>query len=430
MKMDSSAAAKDAGLILSDRTVKGITRKKVEVKAKGKDEKDTFYWDYYEPNGKKLQNEERINFFNSLVVPPAWVDVWFCPNSKGHIQATGKDVKGRTQYRYHPEWIKKKSDLKFSNIDEFAKYGLVSIRDRVSDDLKLEKMNKFKSTALVIRLMDLFHIRVGSDQYAKENESYGLTTLTEGHCIPVTGDEAEGEIDQIFDFTGKSGKHWRLLIEDDDLAKMIQESRLIGDDQKEDKSDDSQDLFMFLDDNDEPKDLKAEHINEYLDSCTDAKTKYTAKDFRTWAASWKTAARLVMISEATSEEINQIPNLLDDALKKVEGTDWEDYPIIFWKGVHLRRAQGLAKLAKSEKLPGSTDKERLASMLAVIDTVAGDLGNTRAVCRSSYIRPMIMDDWENRKFIENWNSVKNRKLLIGLSKEESITATYMNKFED
>ena len=191
MKMDSSAAAKDAGLILSDRTVKGITRKKVEVKAKGKDEKDTFYWDYYEPNGKKLQNEERINFFNSLVVPPAWVDVWFCPNSKGHIQATGKDVKGRTQYRYHPEWIKKKSDLKFSNIDEFAKYGLVSIRDRVSDDLKLEKMNKFKSTALVIRLMDLFHIRVGSDQYAKENESYGLTTLTEGHCIPVTGDEAE-----------------------------------------------------------------------------------------------------------------------------------------------------------------------------------------------------------------------------------------------
>ena len=117
MKMDSSAAAKDAGLILSDRTVKGITRKKVEVKAKEKDEKDTFYWDYYEPNGKKLQNEERINFFNSLVVPPAWIDVWFCPNSKGHIQATGKDVKLISQYRYHPEFIKKKSYLKFSNID-------------------------------------------------------------------------------------------------------------------------------------------------------------------------------------------------------------------------------------------------------------------------------------------------------------------------
>ena len=229
MKMDSSAAAKDAGLILSDRTVKGITRKKVEVKAKGKDEKDTFYWDYYEPNGKKLQNEERINFFNSLVVPPAWVDVWFCPNSKGHIQATGKDVKGRTQYRYHPEWIKKKSDLKFSNIDEFAKYGLVSIRDRVSDDLKLEKMNKFKSTALVIRLMDLFHIRVGSDQYAKENGSYGLTTLTEGHCKILSGDDAiEGEIDAIFKFTGKSGKEWRLFIEDDDLATMIEKSGEIG----------------------------------------------------------------------------------------------------------------------------------------------------------------------------------------------------------
>ena len=428
--MDSGEAAKDAGLILSDRTVKGISRKMITVKAKEEGEKDGFYWDYFGVNGKKLNNEKRISFFNSLVVPPAWTDVWFCPDQRGHIQATGKDAKGRTQYRYHPEWIKKKSDLKFSNIDEFAKYGLVSIRDRVSDDLKLDIMNKYKSTALVIRLMDLFHIRVGSDQYAKENDSYGLTTLTEAHCKPVTGDEAEGEIDVIFDFTGKSGKHWRLLIEDDNLAKMIEESRLIGDEEKEDESDDTQDLFMFLDENGESKDLKAEHINEYLDGCTDAKTKYTAKDFRTWAASWKTAARLVMISEATSEEISQIPKLLDDAVKKVEGTVDEEYPIIFWKGVHLRRAQGLAKLAKLEKLPGSSDKERMASMLAVIDTVAGDLGNTRAVCRSSYIRPMIMDDWENKTFINNWNSVKNRKLLIGLSKDESITATYMNKFED
>ena len=271
--MDSGEAAKDAGLILSDRTVKGISRKMITVKAKEEGEKDGFYWDYFGVNGKKLNNEKRISFFNSLVVPPAWTDVWFCPDQRGHIQATGKDAKGRTQYRYHPDWIKKKSDLKFSNIDEFAKYGLVSIRDRVSDDLKLDIMNKYKSTALVIRLMDLFHIRVGSDQYAKENDSYGLTTLTEGHCKPLTGDEAEGEIDVIFDFTGKSGKHWRLLIEDDNLAKMIEESRLIGDEEKEDASDDTQDLFMFLDENNKSKDLKAEHINEYLDGCTDAKTK-------------------------------------------------------------------------------------------------------------------------------------------------------------
>lgn len=423
MKMDSGTAAKDAGLVLSDRTVKGISRKMIKVKAKKDDEKDSFYWDYYGPDKKKIQNEERISFFNSLVVPPAWEEVWFCPDEKGHIQATGKDAKGRTQYRYHPEWIKKKSDLKFSNIDEFAKYGLVSIRDRVSDDLKLEKMSKHKSAALVIRLMDLFHIRVGSDQYAKENESYGLTTLTEGHCIPVTGDEAEGEIDVIFDFTGKSGKHWRLLIEDDNLSKMIEESRHIGD------LDSSQDLFMFLDENDNPRDLKAEHINEYLDECTDAKTKYTAKDFRTWAASWKTAARLILISEATEDEINQIPELFEQAEKNVQGTDWEGYPIIFWKGLHLRRAKNLAKLAKSNKLPGISKKERTASMLAVIDTVAGDLGNTRAVCRSSYIRPMIMDDWENNTFLDRWNSVKNEDLMIGLSKEESITAIYMNKFE-
>jgi len=423
MKMDSNTAAKEAGLVLSDRTIEGISRKMVKVKTEN-GEKDTFYWDYFHPNGKQLKEKERIDFFNTLVVPPAWVDVWFCPNERGHIQATGKDVKGRTQYRYHPDWVKKKSDLKFSNIDEFAEIGLVNVRDRVSDDLKMEKMTKHKSTALVIKLMDLFHIRVGSDQYARENDSYGLTTIKEGHLKLLKGKEAiEGEIDAIFDFTGKSGKRWRLLIEDDVLVSMIEESKMIG------NIDENEDLFMFLDENDIARDLKAEHINEYLNECTDADTKYTAKDFRTWAASWKTASRLVLISEATKEEINQIPDLFEKSVNHVKDTEDEDYPVINWKGYNLKKAGGLAKLAKKGKIPGNNKKERLASMLAVIDTVAGDLGNTRAVCRSSYIRPMILDDWENEIFMDRWNSVKSMDMLLGLSEEESITALYMKKYE-
>ena len=419
-------AAKLAGLNISDRTVNGITRKKVVVSPKDKSEKETIYWDYFMPSGKKIVDDERKKSFNSLAVPPAWNDVWFDPNERGHIQATGKDAKGRLQYRYHPEWNAVKADIKFSGIDEFAVLGLVEIRARVNDDLALEGMPKYKSVALVIRLMDLYHIRVGSDQYAKENASYGLTTIKEGHLKLLKGKKAiEGEIDAIFDFTGKSGKRWRLLIIDDDLVSMIEESKKVRDPrvQKE------QDLFMYFDEHGNAKDLKAEQINEYLDECTDEETKYTAKDFRTWAASWKTAHRLALISEATEEEINQIPDLLEKAKKDVEGTDFEDYPMINWKGVNLKSADSLSKLAKTHKIPGISEKERTASMLAIIDTVAGDLGNTRAVCRSSYIRPMIMNDWENQAFMKRWNSVKNMKKYPGLSKEESQVFNYMHKFE-
>jgi DNA topoisomerase-1 len=203
------------------------------------------------------------------------------------------------------------------------------------------------------------------------------------------------------------------------LASLIKESGEIG------GNDDNQDLFRYLDGNGNDFDIKAEHINAYISKW--AGSDYTAKDFRTWAASYKTAARLALISEATESELNQIIQLFDDAEKEVEGT--EDQPIIKWKGINLKRADGLVKLAKNKKVPGSNKKERLNSMLAVIDTVAGDLGNTRAVCRSSYIRPMIMNDWEDKEFMKRWNSVKGKKKIPNLNKEESIVVNYMRKYE-
>ncbi|MDP7002703.1 MAG: hypothetical protein QF911_03935 [Candidatus Thalassarchaeaceae archaeon] len=418
MKTDSATAAKLAGLNISDRNEPGIGRIRVDIPP-DKEGKPSFRWDYHMPDGEPLDDEARIADLNSLAVPPAWTDVWFCSDDRGHIQATGKDGKGRLQYRYHPEWNAIKADLKYANVDEFA-LSLPALRDRVEADLELKGMPLEKSVALVIQLMDEFHIRVGSDQYAKENESYGLTTLQEGHVKFIKGEKAEGKIDAVLDFVGKSGKHWRLLIEDDELASMIEASGKVG------GKDKKQDLFRYEDENGKDFDIKAEHINNYIEEALEG-IRYTAKDFRTWAASWKTGARLALIAESDDSDVSKIPRLMNKAAKKAEETGFQ--AIVTWRGRDLKRAEALAKLAESGKLPGETDKDRQATMLAVIDTVAGDLGNTRSVCRSSYIRPMFMEDWETGIFEERWANASGMKKVPGLSRDESTAVHYMRTHE-
>jgi len=431
---DSGASAKGAGLELSDREKPGITRNKVEIPAEKKGDKPTFSWDYFQPNGKKLSDEDRVEFLNSLAVPPAWTDVWFCSNENGHIQATGKDANGRLQYRYHPKWIEYKSKLKYANIDEFAA-ELDSLRDLVKEDLSKKKMSKNKVAALVVWLIDRYHIRVGSDQYAQENESYGLTTLKESHISYRKGEKAivEGmrvlkgsnkplpKINAMMKFTGKSGKDWKIYIRHPEISKLIEDSAKIGGKDKE------QDLFRYVDENGNDFDIKAEHINEYLNQKME--NKYTAKDFRTWAASWKTGARLAMVSEASEKEISELPELHQEAVEKSEKDGFPPY--VEWCGRYLKGTEGLAKLAESGNLPGDTDKERMATMLAVIDTVAADLGNTRAVCRSSYIRPMFMEDWEERVFLDRWNEAKKGQIRgENMWPDETVAINYMKKWEE
>ena len=431
---DSGASAKGAGLELSDREKPGITRKKIEIPAEKKGDKPTFSWDYFQPNGKKLIDKDRVEFLNSLAVPPAWTDVWFCSNENGHIQATGKDSNGRLQYRYHPKWIDYKSKLKYANIDEFAA-ELDSLRDLVKEDLAKKEMSKNKVAALVVWLIDRYHIRVGSDQYAQENESYGLTTLKESHISYKKGEKAivEGmrvlkgsnkplpKINAMMKFTGKSGKDWKIYIRHPEISKLIEDSAKIGGKDKE------QDLFRYVDENGNDFDIKAEHINEYLNQKME--NKYTAKDFRTWAASWKTGARLAMVSEASEKEISELPELHQEAVEKSKKDGFPPY--VEWCGRYLRGTEGLAKLAESGNLPGETDKERMATMLAVIDTVAADLGNTRAVCRSSYIRPMFMEDWEERVFLDRWNEAKKGQIRgENMWPDETAAINYMKKWED
>ena len=418
---DSETSAEKAGLILSDREEEGITREKVETPSEDKDGSPTISWDYHLPNGKKLVDESRIDFLNSLAVPPAWTEAWFCPNENGHIQATGKDANGRLQYRYHPKWNEYKSILKYQNVDEFA-IALNELRRSVDSDLGANKMDRDKVVAIVVRLIDRYHIRVGSDQYAQENESYGLTTIQEGHVKFWKGKKAiDGDIDAVLNFTGKSGKEWKLLIKDDRVAKLIEESGKIGGKEK------TQDLFRYLDDNGNDFDIKAEHINDYLERKMDH--RYTAKDFRTWAASWKTAARLAMVVEASEAQIKKLPKKHEHAVEESEKTGFPPY--ISWSGRTLKGTEGLAKLAESGKLPGEGENERAATMLAVIDTVAADLGNTRAVCRSSYIRPMFMNDWESGLFIDRWNKAKSgKKRGKWLDADENTAINYMRNHED
>ena len=419
---------------MSDRETPGITRKKVEMPAEKKGDKPTFSWDYFQPNGKKLIDKDRVEFLNSLAVPPAWTDVWFCANENGHIQATGKDANGRLQYRYHPKWIDYKSKLKYANIDEFAA-ELDSLRDLVKEDLSKKEMSKDKVAALVVWLIDRYHIRVGSDQYAQENESYGLTTLKESHISYKRGEKAivEGmrvlkgsnkplpKINAMMKFTGKSGKDWKIYIRHPEISKLIEDSAKIGGKDKE------QDLFRYVDENGNDFDIKAEHINEYLDQKME--NKYTAKDFRTWAASWKTGARLAMVSEASEKEISQLPELHREAVENSEKDGFPPY--VEWCGRYLKGTEGLAKLAESGNLPGETDKERMATMLAVIDTVAADLGNTRAVCRSSYIRPMFMEDWDDRVFLDRWNEAKKGQIRgENMLLDETAAINYMKKWEE
>ena len=340
---------------------KGISRKK---RKKLRADEKGISWDYLNPQGKLITDKETIKRCNKLVIPPAWEEVWISPDTKSHLQATGKDAKGRVQYRYHEEWTKARSAEKFNDMTGFANI-LPAIRKKVESDLKLDGMPKNKVVALVIKLIDIYHIRVGNDEYAKKNKSYGLTTLKEGHLTIDRSETAEGELDAIFEFTGKSGKLWRRRIWEDDLALLIEASGKVGGISK------TQDLFRYEDQSGKDFDIKSYHINEYLDDIASKHQKVTAKDFRTWAATWKTAFRL------------------------------------------------------SKQLDPDTVTGRKRVLSQVIKTVSSDLGNTPTVCRSSYIHPTIISDWEDGNFRKKWNKSDSGKKIRSLSKEETTTLRYL-----
>lgn len=337
---------------------KGISRKRK------KGNKKILAWDYFDAKGRLVSDQKIINRCNKLVLPPAWVNVWISPDAKADLQATGEDAKGRLQYRYHENWTRARAEEKFDSLVGFARM-LVPIRKKVDADLKLKGMPKEKVVALIVKLIDLYHFRVGNDEYAKMNESYGLTTLKEGHLTLDRSRNAEGVMDAIFEFKGKSGKLWKRRIWEDDLVMLIKASGEVGGNKK------GQDLFRYEDQEGNDFDIKSNHINEYLDDLTSEQDKVTAKDFRTWAATWKTAFRL------------------------------------------------------SEQLDPDTAVGRKKVLNDVIKTVASDLGNTPTVCRSSYIHPIILSDWTVGIFRRKWKAALRSRKQSGLTKEETATLSYL-----
>jgi len=338
---------------------KGISRKKQKSSYT-----KVLAWDYYDAKGKLISDQKTKDRCNKLVLPPAWADVWISPDARANLQATGKDAKGRLQYRYHENWTSARAAEKFDGMTAFAK-TLPSIREKVESDLKLTGMPRDKVVALIVKLIDRYHFRVGNDEYAKENKSYGLTTLKEGHMTIDRSKTAEGELDAIFEFVGKSGKLWKRRIWEDDLVRLIKASGEVGGRTK------NQDLFRYEDKNGNDFDIKSNHINEYLDAITSKYGKVTAKDFRTWAATWKTASRLSM------------------------------------------------------QLDPDTENARKRTLNEIIKTVSSDLGNTPAVCRSSYIHPILLSDWTAGSFRSKWNKANRGPKLKGLSMEETATFQYL-----
>lgn len=387
MPVDSNEALRRATLVRSDPSLDGVTRQKKDV------DTEAHEWQYFTPNGEVVEEEELIERWNSLGLPPAWEEVWICPNARGHIQATGLDSKGRLQYRYHPDWTEVTTEMKYDDVVYFASQ-LPRLRKQVERDLAENSMKLHTVSALVVRLIDLYNIRVGSDEYAKANESYGLTTLKSMHVKHIRGDSAEGRHDAVFTFTGKSDKDWEIKIEDDHLVDLILRTNRLG---VKDA-----DLFMYISDAGNEVDLKAEHINQYIRASSGE--GFTAKNFRTWGATYRCAERLAFLAQPQTESdmkkwLQTIPEV--DSMRKLwTNGDW---------------------------VVPTTQFGRNKAMLAVIDTVAANLGNTRAVCRSSYIHPWFLDAWMEERFLEAWNEVAHMRRISGLSVGESAALRILKK---
>jgi DNA topoisomerase-1 len=228
-----------------------------------------------------VRDRATLERIRSLGIPPAWTDVWICANPRGHLQATGKDAKGRKQYRYHPRWRAVRDATKYDRMIAFAE-ALPTIRARVAADLALPDLPREKVLAAVVRLLDETSLRIGNQEYARENESYGLTTLHNEHA-EVAGTRVR------FRFRGKSGKEREVDVQDRRVAKIVRRCQELP----------GYELFQYVDDQGERRMVESSDVNTYLQQLSGQ--EFTAKDFRTWAGTVEAADALRAIGGAETE---------------------------------------------------------------------------------------------------------------------------------
>lgn len=268
---DPVEAAKAAGLRYVSDDRPGIRRKRYGKKG----------FAYFDSNGERIRDPEEIHRINALAIPPAYRDVWICPLPNGHLQATGRDAKGRKQYRYHPLWRSVRDQTKYARLLIFSQ-NLPNIRQRLAHDLALRGLPKEKVLATVVQLMELTRIRVGNEEYARTNQSYGLTTLQEEH-VDVSGSKIR------FHFQGKSGVEHDIQLTDKRLAKIVKRCQDLP----------GQTLFQYVDEQGKYQTIDSVDVNTYLREITGE--DFTAKDFRTWAGTVLASTQLVEIGTFTSE---------------------------------------------------------------------------------------------------------------------------------
>ena len=299
-------AAKEAGLRYSSDDRPGIRRRR---RGRG--------FQYLDAHGRTITDREERARIDALAVPPAWTDVWICPSPNGHLQATGRDARGRKQYRYHPRWRELRDEAKYDRMLAFAA-ALPRIRRRVDRDIARKALSKPRVVATIVRLLDETGIRVGNDEYARENGSFGLTTMRKRHA------EVEGS-SVAFRFRGKSGKTTDVDVTDPRVARVLRRCEGLP----------GQHLFQYVDEDGEPVDVDSDDVNAYLREV--AGGDFTAKDFRTWTGTVLAAWALEELGEAGSQT------------------------------------------------------QATRQVVRAVESVAKELGNTPAVCRSAYIHPQVIE---------------------------------------
>ena len=341
---DPVEVAEDAGLRYVSDESPGYTRK-----AKGDD------FEYFDTEGKKIRDETRLLRIKRLAIPPAYQDVWICPSANGHIQATARDARGRKQYRYHERWREVRDENKYERMLVFGK-ALPKIRRRVKRDLKRRGLPREKILATVVQLLERTFIRIGNEEYAKENKSFGLTTMRNRH-VDVTATKLK------FSFRGKSGKEHEVDVTDRRLAKiMCQLQDLPG-----------QEVFQYVDEEDEVRKVTSEGVNEYLREITGE--EFTAKDFRTWAGT--VLAAMALNAQDAFENKSQAKKNIKEA----------------------------------------------------VSAVARILGNTPSVCRKCYIHPAVLESYLDGAMIEGLKLKTEEKLerkLGDLRSEEAAVMSFLH----
>jgi DNA topoisomerase-1 len=266
---DPIESAQAAGLRYVSDTTPGIRRRR---SGSG--------FSYVAPDGKVIKDAAEISRIRSLAIPPAYTDVWISPTANGHIQATGRDARGRKQYRYHPKWREKRDETKFGRVLAFSE-ALPRIRAQVERDLSKPGLPREKVLATVVRLLDCTGIRIGNDEYARSNRSFGLTTLQDRH-VEISGSNIK------FEFRGKSGKAHSVSLSDRRLARIVQRCQDIP----------GEDLFQYIDEEGARQTISSGDVNDYLREISGE--DFTAKDFRTWSGTKLAVAALTDIGHCTS----------------------------------------------------------------------------------------------------------------------------------